>query len=268
MKINHKLLNEKCGIYKIYNKKNNKYYIGSSKNLYDRLHIHFCRLRNNKHHNNHLQSSYNKYGYKNYDYDILEFCEEEFQFIREQYYITLLKPEYNKTYNVIANKGFSPSAELRQRISNTLKDKYKKGIISPYNQSHLWENHYIYSIFNFKLVHECKNKKSCLKILNMSGINNINTRIIQNKYIISKIKFDENFDLKNHIYKNYFKDRYNKYLIVIKDNKIYYFNEITELCKFMGKCNSFYHKKVKRCPYYEYKDFKIYYTENYIKLPF
>lgn len=50
------------GIYCIENKINNKTYIGSSKNLYQRLLKHFALLRHNKHENAHLQSAWNKYG--------------------------------------------------------------------------------------------------------------------------------------------------------------------------------------------------------------
>ena len=50
------------GIYKITNLENNKFYIGSAKDLYDRLASHKKDLRANKHCNIYLQRSYNKYG--------------------------------------------------------------------------------------------------------------------------------------------------------------------------------------------------------------
>jgi group I intron endonuclease len=36
-----------------------------------------------------------KYGYKNFSFDILEYCEPSQLIKREQYYIHHLKPEYN-----------------------------------------------------------------------------------------------------------------------------------------------------------------------------
>jgi len=48
------------GIYKITNIKNNKIYIGSSKNTEIRFKEHLYLLENNSHHSTKLQNSYNK----------------------------------------------------------------------------------------------------------------------------------------------------------------------------------------------------------------
>ena len=48
------LLKNKCGIYMILDLINGKRYIGSSVDMYNRLHEHFHNLKNNKSHNNHL----------------------------------------------------------------------------------------------------------------------------------------------------------------------------------------------------------------------
>ncbi len=61
------------GIYCIENKINNKTYIGSSKNLYQRLLKHFALLRHNKHENAHLQSAWNKYGEDSFTFEILDY---------------------------------------------------------------------------------------------------------------------------------------------------------------------------------------------------
>lgn len=52
----------KCFIYKIVNKINGKFYIGSTINLEKRKNRHLNSLRNNIHHCFHLQKAYNKYG--------------------------------------------------------------------------------------------------------------------------------------------------------------------------------------------------------------
>lgn len=54
------------GIYKITNSINNKIYIGSAINIYRRFVTHNHLLRNNKHFNSHLQSSWNKYKSENF----------------------------------------------------------------------------------------------------------------------------------------------------------------------------------------------------------
>lgn len=50
------------GIYCIINIKNSKRYIGSSKNIRQRLWTHRACLRHNNHENAHLQAAWNKYG--------------------------------------------------------------------------------------------------------------------------------------------------------------------------------------------------------------
>ena len=49
-------------IYKIENIVNKRIYIGSTKNYEKRKDTHFRTLRNNNHHNDFLQRSFNKHG--------------------------------------------------------------------------------------------------------------------------------------------------------------------------------------------------------------
>lgn len=60
----------KTGIYKIRNIVTNKIYIGSSTNIGKRWRDHKWHLKEGIHHNSHLQSSYNKYGLKNFIFSI------------------------------------------------------------------------------------------------------------------------------------------------------------------------------------------------------
>lgn len=55
-------LRHKSGIYMFFNMESGKRYIGSSVDIYNRAHEHLHNLRNNKSHNKHWQSSWNKYG--------------------------------------------------------------------------------------------------------------------------------------------------------------------------------------------------------------
>ena len=61
-----------AGIYKIINTSNNKFYIGSSRDIAGRWRVHKSRLRLNKHHSPHLQKSYNL----NSNYFVYEIIEE------------------------------------------------------------------------------------------------------------------------------------------------------------------------------------------------
>lgn len=72
------------GIYKILNKINGKFYIGSAKNFKKRWWVHCSLLRNNKHHNEHLQAAWNKYGELAFEFIILHECKIEELLICEQ----------------------------------------------------------------------------------------------------------------------------------------------------------------------------------------
>jgi group I intron endonuclease len=84
------------GIYQIKNIVNNKIYIGSTTNsFYKRLCKHKWLLNKNKHQNQYLQNSYNKYGKDNFKYEILATCPKEYCIKLEQWFIDNLKPKYN-----------------------------------------------------------------------------------------------------------------------------------------------------------------------------
>jgi len=77
-----------CGIYKITNLVNQKVYIGSSKNIFHRIKYgHIYELNLNKHKNSYLQRSWNKYSSENFEFEILEMCEEDLLLEREQYHL-------------------------------------------------------------------------------------------------------------------------------------------------------------------------------------
>lgn len=94
MQIDYSLFN-KSGIYRITNLVNNKSYIGSSCNLYNRLYEHFRYLRLNRHANSKLQAAYNKYGKENFKYEIITFGPCDYCFKIEQLCFDVYKPEYN-----------------------------------------------------------------------------------------------------------------------------------------------------------------------------
>lgn len=97
---------KKSGIYCILNLVNQKKYIGSSKNLQERLINHKCQLLKNKHGNKILQNSWNKYYKDNFVYIILEYCEKEKLIEREQFYIDNLNPEFNIVKEVLQHSSF------------------------------------------------------------------------------------------------------------------------------------------------------------------
>lgn len=64
------------GIYKIHNKKSKRTYIGSSKDCIQRLRNHKAMLRHNHHDNIKLQRSWNRNQEKDFQFTIIERCEE------------------------------------------------------------------------------------------------------------------------------------------------------------------------------------------------
>jgi group I intron endonuclease len=82
------------GIYRIKNLKNKKCYYGSSKNIEKRWRTHSNNLKNGKHHNIHLQRSWDKYGEDNFVFELVEECNETILLELEQKYLDL-NPEFN-----------------------------------------------------------------------------------------------------------------------------------------------------------------------------
>lgn len=72
-------------VYEIRNLVNDKFYIGSSANLYERFRTHKKKLRNGSHPNKHLQSSWNKHGEAKFSFTKLaEFGDVHDMFVCEK----------------------------------------------------------------------------------------------------------------------------------------------------------------------------------------
>jgi len=115
----------KSGIYIIKNKINDKVYIGSSVNIPIRKYSHFYQLRNNRHHNNHLQRFYNIHGKENFVFEILKECREEDLLSWEQHYLDLYKDKFNQCEFAGHTLNRIFSEETKRKISNALKGKLK-----------------------------------------------------------------------------------------------------------------------------------------------
>ncbi len=88
----------KSGIYRWINRITNDSYIGSSNNLTRRFQVFFSEkyLKNwLLKCNSHIYEALLKYGYWNFNLEILEYCDKDLRIKREQYYMDLLEPEYN-----------------------------------------------------------------------------------------------------------------------------------------------------------------------------
>jgi group I intron endonuclease len=101
------------GIYKIINKVNGKYYLGSSDNIEKRWKTHCYALRHNKHHSVHLQRAWNKYGEKSFIFEIVEEVTKQALFKKEQYHLDTYTP-----WNVEIGYNMSKSATGGDFISS------------------------------------------------------------------------------------------------------------------------------------------------------
>lgn len=110
------------GIYQIKNLINNKVYIGSSINVLERKYKHFWMLSNNIHDNEHLQNSYNKYGYENFIFETVESCDESELILKENFYILNKKSnDSNFGYNLALVNDFR-----RNKYNESVKIKLSK----------------------------------------------------------------------------------------------------------------------------------------------
>lgn len=163
---------KKSGIYCIVNTDNQKKYVGSSKNLYQRLQKHRAYLRKNMHENQKLQNSWNKHGEDKFQYFILEFCPVEKLISREQFYIDTIKPWYNITLKV---ERLEMSEESRVKMSKSRKEGFIKGTVKLYQEKPIFqyslEGHYIQG---FKSIKEAAEKTGVTR----SSIN----RFLEGKY--------------------------------------------------------------------------------------
>lgn len=95
------MLSMVSGIYKIVNKINRKFYIGSAKNINKRWKRHLTALQSGKHENIHLQRAFDKYGQIAFYLEVIEYCRTDFLLILEQHYLDSLNPwDFNTGYNI------------------------------------------------------------------------------------------------------------------------------------------------------------------------
>jgi group I intron endonuclease len=110
-----------CGIYRILNLIDEKIYIGSSVDINSREYKHFWMLDKNVHDNQHLQNSYNKMGKINFQFKIIEECDEKNLIQRENYYINFYKSNNSEYgYNMASVNEFRRNTyndEVKMKLS-------------------------------------------------------------------------------------------------------------------------------------------------------
>lgn len=198
----------KFGIYCIKNIYNNKKYIGRSLNIDIRFKNHKNKLNKGIHHSNHLQSSWNKYGEKNFIFEILEYCNENLIKEKERFYIDLYQTENRRN-------GYNMQSSIKYDYILPLIDDYRK----------YGKKVYQYDL-NGNFIKEWNNASEASKYLNIlttqiSQVCRGKTRFAKN-FVFS---YSKNFILKEHKQRTKLKVKD----IINNSEKIY--NSITEFCK-------------------------------------
>lgn len=124
------------GVYRITNKINGKFYIGSSNSIYKRFAIHLLDLEYQKHCNSRLTNDYKEYGKDVFILDIVERCPSSGVsrteiYNLEQKHMDILKPTYNIQLTVeIPNdkKQNSPVIKRKIRILKCVEPEPKRYI--------------------------------------------------------------------------------------------------------------------------------------------
>lgn len=156
VEIENKLYKGWC-IYYILNKINEKIYIGSTNNYNRRIKLHIWNLRNKKHANKHLQSSWNKYGEENFKVGIIEIIDcnkcteeelieieqvwiDEFNSLDAKYGYNIIEPIYigRREFSIETREKLRQKA-IGRKVSEETKQKLseqRKGVLNNFYGKH------------------------------------------------------------------------------------------------------------------------------------
>jgi len=112
----NRVLPKTSGVYQIKSRINEKIYIGSAVDFMKRKREHWYNLKNRNHCNRYLQRHHDKYGIKDLWFKIMEFCPKEKLIEREQYYMDILKPEFNICLVAGSSLGVIFTEERKQKF--------------------------------------------------------------------------------------------------------------------------------------------------------
>ena len=198
------------GIYLIINLTNNKFYVGSAKNLWQRKLTHYRDLRNNKHKNIYLQNSYNKYGSEKFIIILLEKVESKSDLVKcEQHWIDTLDAcnkhiAYNICPTAESTLGRSHSEETKSKMSKSMTgikrtDEGKKNISICKSKS------IIQCTIDGTFIKEWESANYASKILNLSQTNISGACVHKHEYAHNFLWFfkseykQEDFDINKFI---------------------------------------------------------------------
>ena len=123
---------DKSGVYRWTHIYSGKSYIGSSSNLSKRFSNYYSiNYIADPKRNMLIHKALLKYGYSAFTLEILEYCNIKILIEREQYYLNLLKPEYNILTIAGSSVGFKHSSTTLEKLRTRTKtpEELKKSSI-------------------------------------------------------------------------------------------------------------------------------------------
>lgn len=113
------------GIYYIYSKSQNCYYVGKSKDIHLRFLKHLSDLRLNKHHSPYLQNVFNKYGENDLIFHVIKECKFEETAELEKYYIQKYN-SYEKGFNsTLGGEWGAPGRKFSEETLKKMSERVK-----------------------------------------------------------------------------------------------------------------------------------------------
>lgn len=207
-------MERKIGIYKITNKENGNFYIGRSVNIEKRWknHIIASQNKNDKGYDYPLYRAFRKYGVSQFDFEVIEYCDEETLNERENYWIKTLKPVYNQTeggdFQVVSKLTLEQVNEIKQILLtdkeetityNDIAEKYKvhRDTIRDINFGRTWfDKNLTYPIRETKFnSHKKSEDKYCIDCGKKISKKSIRCTECNHKYILDKKAKGENFSV-------------------------------------------------------------------------
>jgi group I intron endonuclease len=139
-----------CGIYQIQCVVSGKLYIGSSKSIRMRWSHHRSKLRVGSHPSPRLQQAWNKHGERNFVFSVLEECDQEMLFVREQWHIDCFKPDYNSMLKVRVI-----SKEMRGKMNAAMAAIAVARTHCPHGHEYTEKNSYLSKKNGARICREC-----------------------------------------------------------------------------------------------------------------
>jgi group I intron endonuclease len=186
----------KQGIYKITCK--NHTYIGSSKNLFERLNKHLYCAKANTHQNGFFQRVFNKYKEDSFCIEILSYCDnytKELLVLEEYFYIKIFNPNLNLCLNPVTT---GMTEESKKKVSIGLKKYFASLDEIPFRKKI-----YVFDEYG-NLLHKFKSIKECTKVLKISTWKHLDKKKFNNKMIFRTV---------NEITPEYILECFNYYII-------------------------------------------------------